>query len=156
MPNKEKAKRPEDGQCDTCKGCCKFKPGWFKPGEAEKVAEFLKISLEELFTKHLMVDWWEAHIPVFILSPAVTKGSAGSEFPANPKGKCTFFKDGLCSIHPVKPFECGMANHETTDNSYHREAYLSWVDEKHQAQIEKLLGRKPIAAEYSLGMSLAW
>ena len=29
-------------ECETCRNACSFKPGWFKPGQAEKVAEHLE------------------------------------------------------------------------------------------------------------------
>jgi len=103
-------------KCDLCKSACKNKPGWFKPGEPEKVAEYLNIPLKELFDTKLMVDWWESDEDVFIIAPAVKGGNIGGEYPGNPQGECIFFKDGLCSIHEVKPFECGAYLHGEEKN----------------------------------------
>src|ERR1700761_5886290 len=102
-------------ECSKCQAACSFKPGWFKPGEVEKVAQHLNISVEELFKTKLMVDWYENHSvaarTVFLLSPAVVGGDVGSEFPGNPQGRCVFLEDGKCTIYPVRPFECATYIH---------------------------------------------
>ncbi len=144
-------------KCDKCKSACKQKPGWFKPGEPEKVAEYLGITLKELFDTKLMVDWWESDEDVFIIAPAIKDGDIGEEYPANPQGECVFFKDGLCSIHAVKPFECKSYMHTDTDAAKrHEEVKDSWDKKKHQDQIKELLGRNPYAKEYGLFDSLMW
>jgi Fe-S-cluster containining protein len=139
-------------QCEECKRACTFKPGWFKPGEVEKVAEFLGLSVAQLFETRLMVDWWNAgvdsEVDIFLLSPAVTSESAGQEFPFNPKGRCTFFKDGLCEIHQVKPYECRVSmcgESREIARERHKEAAFAWKG--HQDQIKALLGRDPEVAE---------
>lgn len=134
--------------CEKCKGACSFKPGWFAPGEPEKAAEYLGLNLQEFFDNHIMVDWHdEDEPPTFVLSPAILGQDPGAEFPANPKGVCVFFKDGLCSIHEVKPkgcrdaFPCKMRDHETVIDEHRKEA-MAWKD--HQGLIRELLGREPV------------
>ena len=146
-----------DCSCSICQGACKRKPGWFKPGEAEKVAEFLGISLKELFNNKLMVDYWLGeeddeggghHKDIFVLSPATVDGKPGTVFLFNPNGQCVFYgEEGLCEIHPVKPFECREMMHDE-DNAYlHKETADSWKDNK---QIGELLGEKPDAGKENL------
>jgi Fe-S-cluster containining protein len=137
-----------DCQCQTCQNACKYKPGWFRPGEVEKVADFLQISLNRLFKEKLAVDFLyrsdDGNSPVFVLSPATTSGDPGKEFPFDPRGQCVFYKDGKCEIHPVKPHDCRAYDHtQTGDQSLptHYETGDSWSD--HQDQIKSLLGRDP-------------
>lgn len=155
----------ESGTCHKCQGACQVKPGWFMPGEAEKVAEYLGLSLQELFDTRLTADWWEAgdglDEDTFLLSPGVVGADTGTEFPANPEGKCVFFTVGRCDIHAVKPFECrehwcGEANSKVA--SRHLSVATAWTE--HQGQIEQLLGREPEAETYYggglLGSLLGW
>jgi Fe-S-cluster containining protein len=146
----------QDCSCNACKSACEFKPGWFKPGEVEKVAKFLKLSKKDLFDNRLMVDWYispgEHEGDVFVLSPAVVGRVPGAEFPGNPRGQCVFFKkNGKCEIHEVKPFECReMLHGESEDvvSSRHEAIGVSWI--RHQRQITNLLGRKPQSTECSV------
>lgn len=146
---------PIECQCEKCLNACKSKPGWFLPNEVEKVATYLNLSLAELFKTKLGIDWWESYDnpedeeddqDIFILTPAITTMNAGSEYPANPKGKCIFLKDNLCSIHQVKPFECRLMNCKKTINK-HKEVAESWLT--HQKFINTLLGKSPKAKSYS-------
>ena len=144
-------------QCDSCKNACSFKPGWFMPGQAEKVAAHLNISLKELFDTKLMVDWYQDYDndrDVFLLSPAVVDGSPGSEFPGDPKGKCVFLTaEGKCGIYEVRPFECAEYIHETPRSEIderHEAISKAWSD--YQDQITELLGREPVSETYQGGL----
>lgn len=113
----------KDCTCYKCQAACQNKPGWFLPGE---------------------VDWLEGGITTFVLAPAITAMEAGTEYPSNPSGQCVFYRDGLCAIHPVKPFECrtflhGQSREKTT--ARHERVGRTW--RKHQEQIAELLGREP-------------
>lgn len=122
--------------CAICQAQCKRKPGWFKPGEAEKVAEFLGMSLEDLFSQYLMPDSWELeNASILTLSPAI-KGMEPGVHLSWAGGECVFFKEGRCSIHSVKPYECRTASHLEGECSTHFEVALSWV--AHQGQVLKL------------------
>ena len=135
----------ESCECDVCRHACEHKPGWFMPGQAEKVAEYLNMSVEELFKTKLMVDWWEQDEDhpedIFLLSPGIVGEEPGSEFPSDPRGTCVFYKEGKCSIHPVKPFECADSIHGERGEYRHNDIALAW--QPHQEQIKKLLGREP-------------
>ena len=136
-----------DCSCKNCQNACRRKPGWFKPGEAEKVASFLGLSLEELFKKSLAIDYW-VETNTFILAPATkseTGGLPGNVYSYFGKGECVFFKNGLCSIHDVKPFECRELFHDPiiVSQQKHEEVSIVWRTEENQKQIEQLYGDKP-------------
>ena len=123
------------------------KPGSFAPGEAEKVAANKGMTLLQFFWTLLMVEYWFADDrisrDVNHLTPAIVGHKPGTTFPFNPLGTCIFLKDGLCSIHEVKPLECSMAHHSMADdaiinNKVH--VVKQWNTQKNQKQIEELLG----------------
>lgn len=123
----------EGCMCPVCKSMCQYKPGWLKPGEAENIAQFLGISLQELFNRYLMPDSWEIRSnSIRTLSPAI-KGKSPGKYLSYAVGECVFFKDGLCTVHEVKPYECRVAIHSPTHFNHHEEVGLSWAD--HQEQI---------------------
>lgn len=139
--------------CSVCKGACQSKPGWFKPGEAEKVAEYLGITMQDLFDNYLAVDWYQnKEDETFVLSPATNNCQTGEMFPFNPKGRCIFFENDKCKIHPVAPFECKQYYHEQSYEECadrHKEIANLWIDKKEY--LEHLLGYEPYATEpYSL------
>lgn len=140
--------------CNACVKACYNKPGWFKFGELEKVAKHLDITNEELFKKYLAVDWYQSYVDnedIFVISPACKENPVGEMFPYDPRGECVFLIDGShCSIHAVSPFECREYVH--TDNksevgARHEETAQSWNTKEGKKQIEKLLGRPPVAPE---------
>ena len=141
--------------CDKCAGACSDKPGWFMPGQAERAAELLGFSLAEFFSKYLGVDWWEgdgqiSDDDIFLLAPAITGMSAGSEYPASPRGRCVFLKDSLCLIHAAKPFECAEFMHGDSSEAIaarHKSVAQAWNEAEHQNQVRSLLGRDPYTAE---------
>lgn len=126
------------------------------PGEAERAAKAMGLSLEELFEKWLGVDYWAAdkgEDQVFLLAPATTEMTPGTEYPFEPRGVCVFFKEGKCELHlrggpDAKPFECREYLHgesdQTVDERHHavRDAWRT-----HKGQVVELLGRKPVQPE---------
>ena len=139
-----------DCSCDKCTSACYRKPGWFRPGQVEILAEKAGMPLKDYFNKFLAVDYYLAGTPeesTFVLSPATAEVLA-EEFPFNPRGICAFLKDNKCSIHEDgKPNECSFYTHDVSieDSSANRDDIVeSW--KPHQQQIEKLLGRKPEVA----------
>lgn len=138
--------------CKSCVSACQQKPGWFKPGEAERVAEFLKVPLVQLFADSLMADYWYntgADTPgeefTFVLSPALMHRESGEVAPFDSRGACVFLKDDRCSIHPVKPYECREWDHskDSEVERFNEKAATAWRDKVHQQQIAQLLGREP-------------
>jgi Fe-S-cluster containining protein len=145
----------ESGTCSTCVAACYRKPGWFIPGEVERVADHLGVSVEELFRTRLGVDWHDDHPSrrdVFVLAPATTTMTPGEEYPGDPTGRCVFLTDDdRCGIHEVKPYECREYWCDAPDvNRLHLAAADAWVE--HQQQIRDLLGDEPYAAPYDGGL----
>lgn len=131
--------------CHKCQQACHSTPGGFLPGEAEKAAEFLGKSLQDFFDESLGVDWDKG---VFFLKPAITRMSAGQEYPFSNRGTCVFLKDGKCSIHAVKPFECREYVHTDTSGEIRDRGVKvmeAWAP--HQDQIKELLDRYPYETE---------
>jgi Fe-S-cluster containining protein len=146
-------------ECDSekCQRACRNYPGEFRPGEAERVAEFLGMSLQDLFNQYLGVNWWEGYggENVFMLAPVSHAMTAGQEWPSTPRrGACVFLKSGRCSIHPVKPYACAHGNpcqnKSITKWEHDREfnTVPLWAKKDNQLQIVKLLGRVPHAEPY--------
>lgn len=148
IENRQQEQSKNECSCRICRTACETKPGWFLPGEAEKAAEYLGLSISQFFKQYLLVDWYEDD--EFVLSPAIKESAvAGKEFPADPRGTCIFYRDGKCEIHPVKPFECRELFHDDTKNvadARHMLIAQAWYNDKDACrQIRKLLGRKPVA-----------
>ena len=105
------------------------------------------LSLQEFFDKFLAVDYWSPEealdVFTFLLAPAKRDMETGEMYPFEPRGQCVFFKDELCLIHPAKPFECAFYDHTSLDECFEERKKTAEKWQKHQKQIEKLLGRKP-------------
>lgn len=86
--------------CDSCKHGCTMGSGILAEGDKEKIAEFLKISVEELEKNHL--EETKQFNNTHYRPKLIREGK--------PYGTCTFFhpKKG-CMIHPVKPLQCKIA-----------------------------------------------
>lgn len=141
--------------CSDCQGACQNKPGWFKPGEAEKAADFMGMDLKNFFNKKLGVDWYE-NPDIFLLAPAMKNMTPGEMYPGKPHGECVFYRDGKCEIHPVKPHQCRVYDHDLDLNSgekvgeYNFNTAKHWDKEEHQEQVKTLLGRSPVAKRLSI------
>lgn len=140
--------------CEVCQGACTVKPGWFKPGEAEKAAELMGLDLQTFFDTYLGVDWYigDEGRDIFVLSPTVTSGSPGEMFDANPRGRCVFFDGQHCKIYAARPYECRMFHHDQgrdETHARHEQVAKAWEGDGDQEQIEALLGEEPESAPYS-------
>jgi Fe-S-cluster containining protein len=138
----------EDCNCTQCQDACKRTPGWFKFGEPEKAAEFMGLTLKDFFDKHLVVNYYghRGTKDVYTLTPVIIGHPAGGMAPFNPLGVCGFYKDGKCSIHSVKPFECRETIHYMSYEEAkvkNMEAKKTWDNPEAQKQIRQVLGRKP-------------
>lgn len=138
--------------CDYCRSCCAHKPGWFRPGEAERAAELLAMPFREFFKHCLTVDWWEAgdgiDHDVFVLSPVFVGAKAGGMASSPPLGRCVFFgPDERCRIYAARPYECAESLCTRIDGdeirAEHIESAKAWDTKDAQKSIRKLLGHKP-------------
>lgn len=139
--------------CNSCVSACKYKPGWFIFEEIKPAADFLGLSEQEFFNKYLVIDYFVSEKNKFVLSPATNKSELGEVMPNDPKGQCVFFKEGKCSIHAVKPYECKSYDHrknklsqkELTD--HHEAVADTW--KTHQDYIVSLYGKEPVLPEFN-------
>ena len=142
-------KKRNECQCDKCKTACRTTPGWFLPGEAEALADYMGMPLKQVFDEYLAVNWFVGPPMVFALAPALVEYDAGEEYPADPRGTCVFLSDeDLCKIHPVKPHECAVQSCKTYDKNLHEAVAKAWIP--HQKQIVELLGREPVEQEFTI------
>ncbi len=145
-------------RCAACQDSCKTRPGFFAPGEAERTAKALGMTLRAFFDKYLVVerapDWPDA---IGVLVPASTNTQPGGldERPDDPsldrndprrrgRGRCIFLGEyGLCKIHRRgKPEECRRAHHalgEKKSQELHEQVGNRWATPAAQAQIAALL-----------------
>lgn len=56
--------------CAQCVSYCKRAPGWFRPEQIASLAEFLKLSIQEVFKKYLIADFWIGDSQdIYVLAP---------------------------------------------------------------------------------------
>jgi len=103
--------------CEKCKDCCLCLPGTPFPNQIIKIAEYLKMSILDCLEKYFVVGWREnitikgkEYKKIMFVYPAIKGWNNKKEdwkYPFNIEHMpCVFFKDGLCKINSVKPFEC--------------------------------------------------
>lgn len=132
----------ESCTCVHCVNACKNKPGWFMPEQIPAVlAHFGAANLEDLLgSDKLAIDFFDApQDGPLMLSPNVV-GNEGKAFPFEPRGVCVFLKEGLCSIHAVKPFECAEALHSDAQPVFgvrHAEIAQAWRGRKELEEFRK-------------------
>jgi Fe-S-cluster containining protein len=103
--------------CQRKGDCCRSFPGWFAPGEVEKAAEFLGMTVDAFVRQYIIIDgitvegygWVDVFAPVRLNKhgePALPPLSRADFFYRYFKGPCIFFKDNRCRIYPYRPVEC--------------------------------------------------
>lgn len=128
-------------QCLECQLSCAIRPGYFAPGEAEKAAELLGLTMKQFFDQHLVAEL-PRRAGWMILVPASGGNKPGTVDDRDvPVGRCVFFgKDGKCSIYAARPLECRLAHHDHTSDEnqrIHDQIGYSW--QHNQAEIRSLL-----------------
>ena len=131
--------------------CCRTNPGWFAPGEVEKLIDWWNARAEargeptleprELIRRYLIIDWLEIEGErIAALAPAkLARDGLPLEPPASRatglygrlKGRCVFFDDTKgCTIYPARPYECRAydCTHHPDDNPTHRQIAQMWAD----------------------------
>ena len=97
-PLKDVLKLAAPCQCDSCNHGCKFGSGSLAEGDSKKIAEFLKIS-EENLKKDFLEETELFNKKIFKPRLLRQKGKI--------HGRCVFYDDNKgCTIHAVKPLEC--------------------------------------------------
>ncbi len=102
--------------CDKCVSACKNDPGRLIPEDLPKLAGFLNYTVEELIISSLVKIPLSKKGGIYAFAPAKLKGkrllakpgTVVPDFYTKEHGTCIFLDDnGFCTIHEVKPFECG-------------------------------------------------
>lgn len=163
-------KATNDCSCYKCNGACEVKPGWFTPDEIPVLAQNMGMTEQELFQKHLQIDYWigsegntSTGEDVFVLAPAANGRSSGDFYPMNPRGRCVFYdKDkagGRCGIHTKgKPYECAMAlphadkSLPNGESNNHNAAMKAWDNPEAQKYIRTVSGIEELMRPEGGGM----
>ena len=87
-------------RCSKCSNGCKFGSGFLFEEDAKKIAQYIGLSLES-FRKEYLEEFESFNTKAFRFK-LVRKNNM-------PYGKCIFFRDGICSIHDVKPLHCKIS-----------------------------------------------
>lgn len=104
-----------DCTCESCVAACAREPGWFGPGQADRLLAAGRITRDEL-----IVDYWIDGLDhVYVYAPRKRKPNGEIAEPyrdvaswgyAFEPGRCVFLtKDDRCRIHSGKPIECRAA-----------------------------------------------
>lgn len=124
--------------CADCRAACTNSPGWFTPDEVLRLARHLDLSVEECFRKHLAVgvtqmsDGSQRHgVMPHKLRDGKKPGSVWTLPELAVPGRCVFFDQGRCTIHPVRPWECARMIHGPAHRAtrLRREVVAFWDDE---------------------------
>jgi len=108
-------------QCRLCVNACR-KPAHLLPDEDYWIARFLNIPREQLLKEKLEEKF------VAVIGVGEQKLVLTGLRPKIENGWCVFFKDGLCTIHPYKPFGCKYASCKTTETEV--KEMLDWLTKK--------------------------
>jgi Fe-S-cluster containining protein len=136
--------------CRKCRNFCTAEPGWFLPGEAEKLAETMGVEFQEFFNDKLMVTYSDdyGHDNVFGIAPAFSMYGGGGIKPIqSDSGHCIFFDDtkpNSCEIHEHRPYECREQQHDISEKDLgrlHKAIVNEWDKEGNKDQLCKLLDR---------------
>ncbi len=110
--------------CRHCREACLNSPGWFMPDQLQPLARHLKLTQEEVFAQYLAVgvtampDGSLRHgVMPHKLRDGKKPGSVWTLPELAQPGRCVFFDQGLCSIYPVRPFECARMLHTRSNES---------------------------------------
>ena len=103
--------------CNGCSNGCNYSGGILADNDIEPLAKFLNISVEELKKKHL--DEIERY----------NTKKYRTKFKKNDKGfgRCNFYKNNVCTIHPAKPLQCKVA----TSCKEHGQDAIVWFHLNH-------------------------
>jgi Fe-S-cluster containining protein len=117
--------------CTACVACCKRQPGPLIPGDMEKIAAHLGVTMEEAKGKF----WASPGSLVKNLSTGTVQ-RIGTITPRWRKGRCVFLDENdRCSIHPVAPFGCAYFDtHMGMDTAHPRSLFVATVTESEEYQ----------------------
>lgn len=107
----------ESCSCKECISACHNDPGRLVPEDIAKISAHLGITKEELLANYLVkIDIAKGQLHAVALAPAKRKGkhfvaepgTVAQDYYTQERGSCIFLDEkDHCSIHTVKPYECG-------------------------------------------------
>lgn len=135
--------------CRRCAAACKHHPGSLMPGDLKRLADFLGLTVEKLFKKHIAVlDLGRVRLPF----PAARYRPAGKVTKYDPEQwldcVCHWLTDdNLCAVHPVKPTECAeVVPHKDAfrigPHPRRLAAYRAWSRPENRRKLRLLLGEE--------------
>jgi Fe-S-cluster containining protein len=96
--------------CRDCTDCCRQRPGHLISGDLERIADYLKLTVDAAKTKFRRSKGaivLATHTIPGIGTVATQHRILTIAPKRKPDGSCTFLnQDGHCTIHPVSPFGC--------------------------------------------------
>ena len=87
-------------QCKECSHGCSMGSGFLASSDVKPMAKFLKVSEDVLKKKHL------EEVELFHQKKFRPKLIRRDN---KPYGRCSFFSEGKCSVHAVKPLHCKIS-----------------------------------------------
>ena len=127
--------------CQRSGVCCWRRPCDLYPGDPERLAAYLGLTVEETFRRHLVVDYFKGRLRVLPRRGQQTGGVYLSDDETyDIDTPCTFLVDRACAVHDAKPtggaaWHCGMSAAEQAalpEPEWTREAVmaLGWDGEE--------------------------
>ena len=128
--------------CRTCVQSCYRQPGPLAPGDLERIAEYLGLTIEEA-KKH----FWASPGGMMMVNNRVHR--VGTVTPKRRRGKCVFLDDDdRCRIHPVATAGCALFDtHMPTELAKERGVWLMTA-QMEDAQYQALRDELPYAQSY--------
>jgi Fe-S-cluster containining protein len=109
LSGEDKMIKASECRCKNCVNACK-NPADTEPDDDYWISQFLKVSREQLIREKFV------ETPIAVIKKDRKSFVMKGLRPKTINGWCVFFKNGLCTIHPVKPFGCKYASCKTDFN----------------------------------------
>jgi Fe-S-cluster containining protein len=128
--------------CETCKACCKRQPGPLAPGDLERIAEHLGMTVEDA------KQFFWASPGCLVRDGLGETRRIGTITPRYRKGRCVFLDENdRCKIHPVAPFGCAYFDtHMSYGRAQGRSNWLATMQSRWEYQ--KLRDTLPYATHH--------
>ena len=132
--------------CEKCREVCQQRPCWPTPKEAQAL-------LDKGYSDRLMLDHWgrlgSKGGNIYLLSPAIA-GYEKKGAPFLPLGQCTFYSEGGCEIHELKPIEGRLTTpcQKKVDKGLHKHVADLWDNPEAQTLAHSLGFRPSTLTEF--------
>lgn len=130
--------------CETCASLCSGNPGWFLPGEAEKAAEALSMSIETFLQDLCIIEYWTGSPDIYVLAPRRSRqehfGVARWADVFRTGSPCRMLGQAGCRLSvDHRPTECATTFGCSEEQSLSREQIVRlWDTPELQKQLERM------------------